>query len=233
MLLFLIPLSCTKDPDPPQNVLLSKDVSHLLEQAQEDADAAWESISLNPDPDTDEPALAGGKIRCHCSYRILDFEYTPYGAVATVDFPSPLEPNPIDALFWSSQECAGGATNGCKLLSGIYTTGPVRFDPNGTSCYDQWKTMPPEGLFPFNCMVPGFSVFPVSFALPGSKVQSWKLTFQVVCQDARGNAGQGYGYISEPLTISYPGNAQSENWGQIYVKLSKCGCIPRQILLRK
>lgn len=207
VLLFLLSLSCSKEPG--QNPQLSSEIQDLL---AEEAPLEKEDLSLK------SPG-------CNCSYKVIDFKYTMFSEVGIADDPDQIEQPPIEAVFWSGSKCKYGELAGCHLFSGLF---PGVEKAGYSSCFHNWKTLPPDGLFPFNCEVPAYSSFPVSVSVLSSKVASWSLTFKIFCQDATPMTncmpGGAYGYESEPVTLSYPPIKGSDKG---YVKLGKCGCKPK------
>ena len=200
----------------------------------------WEEI---PDPTLDKPegsdeikpgTLALKQVPgCDCAYRVVDFNYTTYGVVSENEYPLLPHLANIDAAFWSGKHCLPADLTSCLQFAGIFRDGKPRPLVNNPKCFDQWNHLPPKGLFDFNCLVQPYSSFPVNFAIRGGNLKSWSITFEIVCQNNRPHSDDpkvnGYGYVSEPITISYPGNAQTSSWGQVYVQLDKCGCRPGAI----
>lgn len=166
---------------------------------------------------------------CNCAYRITDFQYTAYEEVTDGQHPSLPREARFDAALWSGKNCVEDDPYTCLQFAGIYFGGHPHHSADLAKCHDEWDVMPPKGLFDFNCQVGQNATIPINFAINSiDKLESWRITFELVCQDLRPGSDYpeeyGQGYVSEPITISYPGNAQAENWGQTFVQLNGCDC---------
>lgn len=237
LLLSFLLFSCSQDDVTPIQPKLLDDIT-LISQLRDKAYVDWNAVKGR----LEEPVVSTENVQprrhqCNCSYRIIDFEYSTFAEVSNGGYPASLEPSPIKTFFWSRAKCFEGDFEEnldiCNLFTGVYSSGPPREDDKVAVCYDQWETLPPRGRFKFNCKVPSFSVFPVAFGILVPNLSSWKITFEINCRDANPvqDAGQKneYGYVSRPITLSYPGNAQGKNWGQTYVQLRGGGCVPEEV----
>jgi len=232
-MLLLYPTSCTKEPVPKETPDLSEGPTLLEIFRSEGEEHCKETMFGLEDTLVETKHRLTRTPTCNCSYRIIDFQYESFDEKTKVDYPVLMAKPPVEVILWSKAKCNSGGLPGCNLFTGIYTSGPLRLPEESIACFDLWKTLPPREIFDFNCRVPAFSSFPVTFATPAQKLESWTITFQIYCQDSRPMLGcdqdKGNGYVSEPITLSYPGNALTSNSAEAFVKLTGCGCVPEEV----
>jgi hypothetical protein len=203
-----------------------------MENARQAAKSQWDVFKkelekkLNSTLSPQEIVTRSEMAPCNCSYLIEDVQVqTPPGHPDfELDFfqvPSVNLATLSDAHIL--QRCIFQV-----LCAEVLTT------PN---CGDWWAELPPKVIFDFNCQVPACSAFPVTFGgiwvneiCNGGDLDFWSITFRIICQETEPNLscglGGGYGFISEPITLSKSG---SQNLATAYLELIECGCKPRRV----
>lgn len=232
VLLIVFVINSCSDDNTQMAAHSKRSYEQLKQEMQQAAQRNWEEfqekhpegkeINTNRGPEEAAP--------CNCSYRI-----------ESIEVPDILPLPYINAELWSTVYCDPENPFSCNYFSGLYFSGDVcgvcNFNPN---CCDFWTELEPEGYFPFNCQVPAFSTFPVSFGIASylscsvfDDIGDWSVTFRIICQESEPNTscglGGGYGFVSEPITITYPGNAQFSFQGTTNIQLQECGCLPVEI----
>jgi hypothetical protein len=218
--------SCTDVAEPMNPNGLGQPVEELREQARQEALAAWEKFKADNNLEYREGGSSSGggsttrdPIPCECTYVIEEVNY---------QFPDGQTDLTMD--FFSVVNCSP-STLGCYLFDANYFS-----DANCTvsaQCGPTWSTLPPTGHQPFNCLVPPFQTFPIwnfaSYTTPscgGGTLVSWSIKFKIYCQQTEQDPncliGQGYGFVSELITLSSQGGTNDN----VVIQLQDCGCKP-------
>lgn len=227
LILFLL-ASCSDDshqPAPPSAQNLDQFMQQIRLEAFKNWEDSQEKLLHKSQNDTDRGP--GETAPCNCSYRITHISYS-----------LPAELPEVDAELASSVSCDEENPFSCGYFTGAYFSGDIcgvcNFDPN---CCDWWEEVPHQTYFPFNCQVPAYSTFPVFFGIAAYEtctsfgdVEEWSVTYRIVCQESEPNTscgpGGGYGFMSDPITVTYPGNADHINYDIESIELEECGCKP-------
>jgi hypothetical protein len=206
------------------------DYETFKEKIKREAMAHWNAYqqqhSNNHGTLTENPTTTAP---CRCSFLIEDIQVT-----------TPAEHPEFGISFLSSAEC-DPLDPDCLYYSGeYYSSGEFCGIINNPACFDNWtgQPLPPSGLRDFHCEVPAYSAFPVysSFiwidegCLDAGNLLDWSITFKVICQESEPNptcgSGLGYGFVSDPITFSFPGTNNSGYYQNGTIRLIECGCLP-------
>ncbi len=219
----------------PEGVSVSASKSELtIEEmkalAKEEAKQAWEDYLSTKKPSLDLLKGGGGgtpNTTCHCSYIVDDVQLTYPDGYPNVALEFGTPSNSCDPL--------GNPWTTCDYIQALYNS----FYPDcvtifNPDCADVWASLPPSYVtpHPFNCLVDAHSAFQVQFAAIALAADNCGLynyfntasiTFRIYCQDDT-NACGGYGYVTDPITISFESPDYYEN--TIICLTGDCGCIP-------
>jgi hypothetical protein len=200
-----------------------------LEQYLETSAGGTRDVRALVDNDSNKPWDSP----CNCFYEVLDAKFINPPGYPKLDI----------AFHTPANDCNPNNPWDCTYFSGIYND----FYPDCVTipfpeCVDVWSSIPPSPsptLFPFNCSVDRFSAFVVSFdgiALDDTNcvlfnyLKLASITFKIYCVESEPECG-GYGYVSDPITISFSNSGGSTNYfqSQIVSLGGDCGCFPEAV----
>jgi hypothetical protein len=212
---------------------IGQPVEELREQARQEAMAAWEKFKVENNLEyRDGDSLAGRStssrdtIPCECTYVIEEVTYQlPDGPTEIgIEFYTPgLLCDPSNALS-------------CSWFSSLYYSDAICGVFNNPNCEDYWDDLPPVGHNPFNCLIPAGSTFNATIASYwydpvscfGGELVNWTIKFKIYCQQTEQDPnclyGQGYGFVSDLITLSSTNS--NGTYDGVIIQLQDCGCKP-------